>query len=100
MIKNVVFDFGGVVIDWNPHYAYDPYFGDRAKSDWFLANICTWAWNNCQDAGRPFAEAVASLSAEYPEWSAEIALFRERWEEMVGGLVPGTSEIIARLKKA
>ena len=45
MIKNLIFDYGGVLLDWNPHYLYDPYFGDVDKAEWFLTNICTYEWN-------------------------------------------------------
>lgn len=30
-IKNVIFDFGGVLVDWNPRYLYRPYFGNDAE---------------------------------------------------------------------
>ena len=41
MIRNIIFDFGQVLVDWNPHYLFDPYFGDADKAAWFLDNICT-----------------------------------------------------------
>ena len=66
MIKNIVFDYGAVLIDWNPHYLYDPYFGDRQKADWFLGNICTFEWNMTLDGGRPFHEACLEKAAEFP----------------------------------
>ena len=51
MIKNLIFDYGGVLLDWNPHYLYDPYFGDKDKAEWFLTNICTYEWNAQHDNG-------------------------------------------------
>lgn len=95
---NLIFDFGGVLIDWNPHYVYDPYFGDRAKTDWFLANICTMKWNEQVDAGKPMAEATAELVAKFPEWKKEIEMYFGRWIEMIGEAIPGMYELLLELK--
>ena len=95
---NLIFDFGGVLIDWNPHYVYDPYFGDRAKADWFLTNICTMEWNGEVDAGKPMAEATAELVARFPEWKKEIEMYFGRWIEMIGKAIPGMYELLLELK--
>ena len=95
---NLIFDFGGVLIDWNPHYLYDSYFGDRAKTDWFLANICTMEWNGQVDAGKPMAEATAELVAKFPEWKKEIEMYFGRWIEMIGEAIPGMYELLLELK--
>lgn len=99
-MKNVVFDFGGVLIDWNPHYLYDKYFGSREKAEWFLDNICLYSWNLQMDGGKPFAVGIAELQAQYPEWSEAIAIYRSRWVEMIGGEVEGTAAVVRRLKEA
>lgn len=95
---NLIFDFGGVLIDWNPHYLYDSYFGDRARTDWFLANICTMKWNEQVDAGKPMAEATAELVAKFPEWKKEIEMYFGRWIEMIGEAIPGMYELLLELK--
>ncbi len=97
---NLIFDFGGVLIDWDPHHLYDPYFGDRARADWFLQNICTMEWNTQMDGGKPFAEGIAELSARFPEWSKEIEMFHSQWTKMVGGPIPGMLELVRELKAA
>ena len=97
---NLIFDFGGVLIDWDPHHLYDPYFGDRARADWFLQNICTMEWNTQMDGGKPFAEGIAELSARFPEWSQEIAMFHSQWTKMVGGPIPGMLDLVRELKAA
>ncbi len=97
-IKNIVFDFGGVLVDWNPRYLYDKYFGDEAQSQWFLDNICLYSWNLQMDGGRPFAEGVAELQAEHPEWAEAIGIYHTRWVEMMGGEVEGTASVLRRLK--
>lgn len=101
MIKNIVFDFGGVLVDWNPRYLYYPYFnGDKEQAEWFLKNICTYAWNIQMDGGKPFAEGVAELSDKHPEWAEAIGVYHTRWNEMIGGEVEGTASLVSRLKEA
>ncbi len=100
MIRNIVFDYGGVLVDWNPRYLYDPYFGDAERSQWFIDNICTGEWNMTLDGGKPFDVGVAELTALHPEWADAIAAYRDRWIEMIGGEIPGTADLVRRLKRA
>lgn len=97
-IRNIVFDYGAVLLDWNPHYVYDPYFGDVEKANWFIANICNMEWNSTLDAGKPFEQGVRELSAEHPEWAKEIKLYHERWIDMVAGQIEGMYEVVSLLK--
>lgn len=98
MIKTVIFDFGSVLVDWNPHRVFDAYFGSREKSDWFIENICTTEWNAQMDEGKPFSQGIAELSAIYPEWSKEIQYYYDHWIEMMGGEIPGMRELLKDLK--
>ena len=100
MIKNVVFDFGGVLVDWNPHHLYDGYFGSEQQATWFLENICLYSWNLQMDGGKPFAEGVAELTMQHPEWAEAIGIYHTRWSEMIGGEIEGTAELVRRLKEA
>lgn len=99
-LKNIIFDFGGVLVDWNPRYLYDKYFGDEERSEWFLNNICLYSWNLQMDGGKPFAEGVSELQAQHPEWKEAIAIYHTRWVEMMGGEVEGTADVLRRLKAA
>ena len=98
MIKNIIFDYGGVLLDWNPHYLYDPYFGDVEKAEWFLNNICTYEWNAQHDNGKPIAEGTAELIAEHPEWEREIRLYYDDFMKMMGGQIPGMEELVKGLR--
>jgi HAD superfamily hydrolase (TIGR01509 family) len=101
VVKGVVFDLGGVVIDWNPMHLYRKVFpGDEAKARHFLENVCTGAWNEQQDAGRDLREATAERLALFPSWEREIRAYYGRWIEMIGGPVPGTAELMADIKAA
>ena len=97
-MKTIVFDIGGVLIDWNPRYAYTKVFDDKQKMEWFLTNICNPEWNTKQDAGRLFAEGTAELVAMHPEYKKEIEFFYNNWTNMFGGAIQGTVDILKQLK--
>jgi 2-haloacid dehalogenase len=97
----VVFDLGGVLIDWNPRHLYRKMFnGDEEAMERFLSEICTSEWNARQDAGRSFAEATEELIASHPDQAGLIRAFFDRWPEMVAGAIEQTVEILAELKGA
>jgi 2-haloacid dehalogenase len=98
-IDAVIFDLGGVLIDWNPSYVFDKMFEDEDQKKHFFENICTSDWNEKQDAGRPLKEASEELVAKHPEWKEYIEAYYGRWEEMLGGPIDGTVEIFRRLKQ-
>ena len=97
----VVFDLGGVLLQWDPHFLYRKLFaGDEAAVEAFLANVCTEAWNERQDAGRPFAEAVAELLPAHRDKQALIEAFGQRFGEMIPGAIEGSVDILHELKRA
>jgi len=98
-INTIIFDLGGVLIDWNPRHLYRTIFGDdHAAMEWFLANVCTQEWNLQQDAGRPWQEAVAEAQARHPNHAVHIRAYWERWEETLGGAIEGTVALLNELR--
>jgi 2-haloacid dehalogenase len=94
-IKNVIFDLGGVMIDWQPRRLYEKLFHSDHAIDFFLENVTTSDWNEQQDAGRPIAAANAELIGTYPEYAPEIEAFYRHWEaEMLGGAISGMIDIL------
>ncbi|GAB4408794.1 MAG: HAD-IA family hydrolase [Bacteroidia bacterium] len=93
----IVFDLGGVLIDWNPRYLYRQIFDDESAMEHFLSEVCTPAWNALQDAGRSFQEATEERVALFPAWEREIRAFYGRWEETLGGPIQGTVDILESL---
>jgi 2-haloacid dehalogenase len=97
-VTTVVFDFGGVLVDWNPRYLYRKLFGgDEAGMERFLATVCNQEWNEHQDAGRTIAEAEAELIARHPEQEARIRAYYGRFDEMMAGAIDGTVAILEQL---
>jgi 2-haloacid dehalogenase len=95
----VVFDLGGVLVDWDPRNLYRKLFaGDDGAMEHFLANVCTQSWNEEQDAGRSFAEACALLKVAHPDKSPLIDAWIERHHEMFAGTIHGSVEILAELR--
>lgn len=97
--STAVFDLGGVLIDWNPRYLYRRLLrGDEAAVEHFLSTVCTQSWNEQQDAGRTFAEGCAVLKAAHPHHSELIDAWIIGYEEMLGGEVDGSVEILSELR--
>jgi 2-haloacid dehalogenase len=99
-VNTIIFDLGGVLIDWNPAYVFDRLITDDEKRNHFFANICTPAWNEEQDAGRSLQEATQLLVDQYPEWQEQIEAYYGRWEEMLGGPIHETVDIFRELKES
>ena len=93
----VVFDLGGVLIEWDPRRLYRQLFDDPAAMESFLFEVCTPAWNARLDAGRPWREGIESLTREFPAQRDLILAYDARWEEMLGGALEGTVKILAEL---
>lgn len=98
MINTIIFDFGGVLVDWNPRYVFRDHFQDDEKMEWFLENICTDDWNIQQDGGRSLEEATNLLLKEFPEHRNEIEMYYGKWETMLKDSIPETVEILYELK--
>ena len=98
--KVIIFDLGGVLIDWNPKYLYRQIFDDERRMDWFLENVCDMAWNMEQDAGRSWHEAIAVKVLEYPEYAEPIKAYHHRWSEMLNGPIPETVDILDTLRQS
>ena len=96
---NIIFDIGMVLIQWDPRNLYRKIFDDETKMEWFLANVCTSAWNLEQDRGRSFAEAVTQITPHHPEYASEIEAFDKRWAEMIPGVIEGSVDILEALHK-
>jgi 2-haloacid dehalogenase len=94
----IVFDLGGVLIDWDPRHLYRKLIGDEAVMDMFLGEIATLRWNAYHDEGRRWSDGVAMLSAVYPEYADWISAYFDRWEEMLNGPIAGTLRILTELK--
>jgi 2-haloacid dehalogenase len=99
MRRVVVFDLGGVLLDWDPRHLYRKLFpGDAAAMEAFLGEVCTVEWNERQDAGRTFAEAVAELMPRHEDKRHLIEAFGRRFDEMIPGALDGAVEIVRELK--
>jgi len=99
-IKAVVFDFGGVLIDWNREYLYKHLIPDETERRWFLDNVCKMEWVVQQDDGQTIEEGTAELIAQYPEHEALIRAFYARWPEMVAGAMQEGVALVDRLEAA
>jgi len=97
-ISSVIFDFGGVLVNWNPIALYIKIFnGDEVKANWFIDEVCTFVWHVEQDKGRLVKDAVAEKVKEFPEYEKEIKWYYSRWEESFLGAINENVEVLTEL---
>jgi HAD superfamily hydrolase (TIGR01509 family) len=97
MANAVIWDVGNVIVRWNPRTLYSKIFDDPAECDRFLADVCTMAWHGPTDCGVTFADNIAVLSAQHPDYADQIAAWHGRWWEMFSGPIPETEAAIETL---
>jgi 2-haloacid dehalogenase len=98
-INTIIFDFGGVLIDWNPRYMYRDEFEESSEMEHFLSEVCTDEWNLQQDKGRSLAEGTRILQDKFPEHAVKIQLYYDQWEKMVKADIPQNVTLLRRLKE-
>lgn len=98
-MENIIFDFGNVLVRWEPEKIYAEHFGDEAKAWWFLRHVADNDWRLRIDAGESQDACIAEQQARYPEYRQALALYRDRWRDMLTGEMPGMRDIIVELRK-
>lgn len=97
-MRNIIFDFGNVLVEWHPERVYGEYFGDEAKAWWFLRHVADLDWRQRIDAGESQDACIAELKARQPEYAEAIELYRSHWREMLTGEMPGMRELLIELR--
>src|SRR4030066_755569 len=99
--KAIIFDYGNVLLEWNPKNVYKRYFpNDPEGMEHFLNEVNFMDWNLQQDKGRPFAEGVAILSQQFPQHSHLIQAYHDHWIDSVGESITGTDRKSTRLNSS
>ena len=97
-MKNIIFDFGNVLVQWHPELVYGEYFGDEAKAWWFLRHVADMDFRQRIDAGESMDSCIRELQEKQPEYTEAIELYRSKWREMLTGEVPGMRDLISELR--
>jgi len=98
-IKAIIFDFGGVLLNWDPRHLFKRFFPDQPKvMETFLKEIDFYNWNAQQDKGRPFSEGISVLSTQYPQHAHLIQAYFDYWEDSITEAIQGTVDILQTLK--
>jgi 2-haloacid dehalogenase len=98
-IKNIIFDFGGVLIDWNPRLFYKNVFTDESEMDFFLTEICNAQWCMKIDGGYSFSQATKDLQVQHPKYHSHIEMYLQNWELMIGGEITKNTSLLKHLKE-
>ena len=99
-MKNIIFDFGNVLVKWEPEKIYAEHFGSEEKAWWFMRHVADSVWRNRIDAGESIDTCIREQQTRYPEYTEAIELYRSRWRDMLTGEVPGMRETITQLKQS
>lgn len=100
MKKTIIFDLGGVLMDWDPRYLYRKIFSDPDEMEYFLSEVCSPEWNAQTDVDKSFLDAIDELVPKFPHYENQIRAYFSRWDEMIAGDIPGTVKILRELKEA
>jgi len=52
------------------------------------------------DSAGPFEQAVRERTEQHPDWGEYIHAYWRRWDEMLGGLIPGMEGLVGELRAA
>ncbi len=99
-MHNIILDFGNVLVKWEPERVYGEYFGDEAKTWWFLRHVADNDWRLRIDAGESQNACIAEQQSKFPEYAEAIAIYRDRWREMLTGEMPGMRQLLHELQTA
>ncbi|ASK28693.1 HAD family hydrolase [Chryseobacterium sp. T16E-39] len=98
-ITNIIFDFGGVLMDWNPRYFFKTYFNDDDKMEYFLTHIAQSEWNEEQDRGRSLMEGTDIQVMKFPDWEKELRAYYDNWHVMLKSDIPQNVAVLKKLSK-
>ncbi len=99
MIKTIVFDIGGVLVDWDPRYLFRTLIDDEQAMEHFLTRVCSPEWNHSLDLGRSWEDARTELVTRHPEHEGLIDQYWDRWLEMFSGPIHETVDILMDVKR-
>lgn len=97
-IKNIIFDFGGVLLDWNPRYFYEPLFTNKEKLEYFLEHVISSKWNSQMDEGKSFEDCMEQLSNQMPEYKEYIMLYYKGWPTMLKDQIDPMVNLFLKLR--
>ena len=97
MAQAVVWDFGNVIVRWDPRTLYSKIFPDPVERERFLAEVCTLEWHAAHDHGVSFAQNRAPLLEAFPHYEAQIHAWERRWGEMFTGPIAETESAMHAL---
>ena len=96
-VQAVVFDIGNVLVEWNPERFYDAEVGEERRRALFAA-VPILAMNDRVDLGAVWADEVAALAAQHPDWAEEIGHWHGRWIEMASPEIPHSVRLLRALR--
>jgi putative hydrolase of the HAD superfamily len=82
MIRNIVFDLGNVLIDYNPNRIIKAVFTDEESQSLFLEEIFqSKGWKLLDKGVMNFDEHTQNLVSRYPQYATEIDWILKNWHK-------------------
>lgn len=98
MIRNIIFDYGSVLIRTDCRRVYTEVLGSWEKATWFRDNILDEDFMHRLDMGDDYGACIANLQAQHPDYADAIALYDDRYLDCVVGEMPGMRQILMHLR--
>ena len=98
MIKNLIFDFGKVLVDYEYFAILDQIFKTHEQAEVFYHLLIDGKWNENMDRGDPFDETFCKMQQIMPQYKEEIAVVAQRFNEFVRGEKKGMRNLLTQLK--
>ena len=96
-MKNIVFDLGKVLIDWQPELAFRDYFAGPAEIAAWMRRVDFDGWNRLQDGGRSLGDGLAAARAQFGDDALPLETYVQRFPLTITRPMPGTWDLIELL---
>ena len=100
MIKNLIFDFGKVLVDYDFSHVINQFFTDKKKEEEFYNIFASLKFLDiCDKEDKPFSQIMQDMRERYPQYAKEAMMYEERYMEFVIGEIEGMRAVLTEMKK-
>lgn len=99
MIKNLIFDFGKVLVDYDFFHTIRKYFDSEEDLQEFAQLFTSPEFlDRCDLEEEPFADIILDSRKKFPKFDFQLQKFYEEYPQFVLGEVPGMRALLLQLR--